>query len=218
MLVEPELTVLQSSKTVCVGTPTRCKITATMPLTAISRERAKLLEAVILQALLPLVPIPLPVTPFHKSPSYTWFIFLVCIYTDFGSPCFFSCSLWFSDVGGGCVYPSTSRYAFMFLFSWLSCYPVEVVPCVCVCVGWELISFLDAVRLSCSRSPYQDQNTSWRTTDWLDFIINCLKNPISNNLCFLNFLLASISKVIKTFALGFHVMYNLSLSFTRMLQ
>lgn len=70
MLVEPELTVLQSSKTVCVGTPTRCKITATMPLTAISRERAKLLEAVILQALLPLVPIPLPVTPFHKSPTY----------------------------------------------------------------------------------------------------------------------------------------------------
>lgn len=133
MLVEPELTVLQSSKTVCVGTPTRCKITATMPLTAISRERAKLLEAVILQALLPLVPIPLPVTPFHKSPSYTWFIFLVCIYTDFGSPCFFSCSLWFSDAGGGCVYPSTGRYAFMFLFSWLSCYPFQVVPCACVC-------------------------------------------------------------------------------------
>ena len=68
--MELELTVLQSSKTVCVGTLTRCKITATMPLTAISRERAKLLEAVIFQALLPLVPIPLPVTPFHKSPSY----------------------------------------------------------------------------------------------------------------------------------------------------
>lgn len=145
--------------------------------------------------------------------SYSWFAYILILVPPVSS-------LALCDFQMPAAVVFTHQLAGMLLcFCSLDCLATQFrLFLVRVCVGWELISFLDAVRLSCSRSPYQDQNTSWRTTDWLDFIINCLKNPISNNLCFLNFLLASISKVIKTFALGFHVMYNLSLSFTRMLQ
>lgn len=52
MLVELELTVLPSFKAVRVTNPTLSKITATMLSTAISKGRAKLHRAAILQALL----------------------------------------------------------------------------------------------------------------------------------------------------------------------
>lgn len=80
MHVELEQTVDKSFKMVLVSNPTLCRITVTMLLTAISRRRVKHPEAVILQALLPLVPIPLRVSPCTFLPNfYFWVLGLIFI-------------------------------------------------------------------------------------------------------------------------------------------
>lgn len=112
MLVELVLTVILSTKTGLVSSPTPLGPTVTTPWTATSKGRVKGPVTLREQPLL------LHLTPVNPSISLFFFFFSLLAFIPWNNnrswPFYLFLFFWWAGSGGTCVYPSSVRYVFVF--------------------------------------------------------------------------------------------------------